>query len=162
MPKAPPIRPIRRSGRENAPGIRCSLDRILGGAMTKRKGKPGFRAPGGTAGRPGKRAGKRAGSPPRPGSRPFSRGPAARQDTALWLYGVHAVLAALANPARRPERLLASPEAAQAWGQRLRDERHPAHAALGLETVQRHDIDALLPEGSVHPGLALRHRKSGG
>src|SRR3546814_3221155 len=102
MPKAPPIRPIRRSGRGNAPGIRCSLDRILGGAMTKRKGKPGFRAPGGTAGRPGKRAGKRAGSPPRPGSRPFSRGPAARQDTALWLYGVHAVLAALANPARRP------------------------------------------------------------
>ncbi|HEY9536496.1 MAG TPA: RNA methyltransferase, partial [Kiloniellaceae bacterium] len=37
-----------------------------------------------------------------------------------------------------------------------RDERHPAHAALGLETVQRHDIDALLPEGSVHQGLALR------
>src|SRR3546814_2219566 len=43
--------PIRRSGRGNAPGIRCSFDRILGGAMTKRKGKPGFRAPGGTAGR---------------------------------------------------------------------------------------------------------------
>jgi 23S rRNA (guanosine2251-2'-O)-methyltransferase len=65
------------------------------------------------------------------------------------------VLAALANPARRPERLLATPEAAQTWGQRLREERHPAHAGLAVETVQRRDIDALLPDGSVHQGLAL-------
>ncbi|MGF1631988.1 MAG: 23S rRNA (guanosine(2251)-2'-O)-methyltransferase RlmB [Kiloniellaceae bacterium] len=107
--------------------------------MSKRKGKLGFRGPGGSPGRPGDRVGGR----PRPGPQP------------LWLFGVHAVMAALANPNRRPERLLTTPEAAQTWGQRLREERHPAHAGLSLQTVQRRDIDAVLPEGSVHQGLAL-------
>ncbi|HEX9819538.1 MAG TPA: 23S rRNA (guanosine(2251)-2'-O)-methyltransferase RlmB [Methylomirabilota bacterium] len=114
--------------------------------MTRRKGKLGSRGPAGPPGQPAERAGSR----PRPAFRPTRQGP-----QPLWLYGVHAVLAALANPARRPERLLATPEAAQTWGQRLRDERHPAHAGLALQTVQRRDIDALLPEGSVHQGLAL-------
>jgi 23S rRNA (guanosine2251-2'-O)-methyltransferase len=115
--------------------------------MSKRKGKLGFRGPGGTAGRPAERPGGR----PRPAARSASR-PGTH---ALWLFGVHAVMAALANPNRRPERLLATPEAAQTWGQRLREERHPGHAGLALQTVQRRDIDALLPEGSVHQGLAL-------
>jgi len=117
--------------------------RILGAAMTRRKGKLGSRSPAGPPGQPGGQAGGR----PRPASRSGQQ--------PLWLYGVHAVLAALANPARRPERLLATPEAAQTWGQRLREERHPGHAGLALQTVQRRDIDALLPDGSVHQGLAL-------
>ena len=58
----------------------------------------------------------------------------------LWLFGVHAVLAALANPNRRLERLLLTPEAAQTWGARLREVRDPRHAALAVETVQRRDI----------------------
>ncbi len=48
-----------------------------------------------------------------------------------------------------------TPEAAQTWGQRLREERHPQHGALATRTVQRREIDALLPEGAVHQGLAL-------
>jgi 23S rRNA (guanosine2251-2'-O)-methyltransferase len=65
------------------------------------------------------------------------------------------VLAALANPSRRPERLVMTAEAAQTWGARLRDETAPRHAALATQTVQRREIDELLPEGAVHQGLAL-------
>ncbi|NIA68998.1 23S rRNA (guanosine(2251)-2'-O)-methyltransferase RlmB [Pelagibius litoralis] len=73
----------------------------------------------------------------------------------LWLYGVHPVLAALANPRRRIRRLLLSPEAAQTWGQRLRQERDPHHDKINPETLSRREIDDLLPEGAVHQGLAL-------
>lgn len=128
--------------------------------MAKRKGKPGFRGPaGGGAKPPGKRS--RAESPPGGRSESRPEGPPGRRrprsgPAPLWLYGVHAVTAALANPNRRPERLVATPEAAQTWGQRLKEARDPAHAGLAVETLGRRDIDALLPEGSVHQGLALR------
>ncbi len=74
----------------------------------------------------------------------------------LWLYGVHPVLAALANPRRRIQRLLLSPEAAQTWGQRLRQERAAAHAQVATETLSRPEIEAFLPEGAVHQGLAAQ------
>lgn len=130
------------------------IGRIVGLAMTKRKDKLGSRGPrgakGGPAGSPGGRTfdrpGGKSGGPgarPRGGSRP------------LWLFGVHAVLAALGNPNRRPERLMMTAEAAQTWGQHLREACDPRHAGLATQTVQRRDIDALLPEGSVHQGLAL-------
>jgi 23S rRNA (guanosine2251-2'-O)-methyltransferase len=48
-----------------------------------------------------------------------------------------------------------TPDAAQTWGQRLRELRHPNHAGLSLQTVPRRDIDALLPEGTVHQGVVL-------
>ncbi|MGD1878011.1 MAG: 23S rRNA (guanosine(2251)-2'-O)-methyltransferase RlmB [Kiloniellaceae bacterium] len=94
-------------------------------------------------------------SPAPQGSRQGSRAGARAASRALWLFGVHAVLAALGNPNRRPERLLMTAEAAQTWGPRLRDACHPSHANLATQTVPRRDIDALLPEGSVHQGLAL-------
>lgn len=68
--------------------------------------------------------------PPRP------RGP-------YWLYGRHAVCAALANPARRIRRLLATAEAAA---------RLPEGA--GAERVAAAAIAALLPPEAVHQGLA--------
>ena len=121
--------------------------------MTKRKDKLGLRPHRASGGKPGgeSRGGerRRSSGPRGPGRRPR---PGSQQ---LWLFGVHAVLAALANPNRRPESLLMTPEAAQTWGQRLREERHPRHAALATRTVQRREIDALLPEGAVHQGLAL-------
>jgi 23S rRNA (guanosine2251-2'-O)-methyltransferase len=64
-----------------------------------------------------------------------------------WLYGHHAVAAALGNPNRRPERLLATANAAE----RLKRDR--PHAAP--EIVERPAIDAVLPPGAVHQGLAL-------
>jgi 23S rRNA (guanosine2251-2'-O)-methyltransferase len=64
-----------------------------------------------------------------------------------WLYGHHAVAAALNNPKRRPERLLATANAAE----RLKRECPDAIP----EIVERHAIDAVLPSGAVHQGLAL-------
>lgn len=62
-----------------------------------------------------------------------------------WIWGVHAVLAALANPRRRVERLVASRNAAE----RLPDSARP-------EVLAPEAIDRLLPEGAVHQGLALK------
>ncbi|WP_340117059.1 23S rRNA (guanosine(2251)-2'-O)-methyltransferase RlmB [Pelagibius sp. 7325] len=126
--------------------------------MTKRKDKLGSRGPRGAKSGSGARA-ERAGARPeasRSGGRSGGPGPRPRGSSRpLWLFGGHAVLAALGNPNRRPERLMMTAEAAQTWGQQLRDACDPRHAGLATQTVQRRDIDALLPEGSVHQGLAL-------
>ena len=64
----------------------------------------------------------------------------------FWIYGTHAVLAALANPERRFRRLVATTEAAKG----LAGLKLPVPA----ETVERAEIDRLLLPGSVHQGLA--------
>lgn len=64
-----------------------------------------------------------------------------------WLYGWHTVRAALGNPRRAPGRLLATPEAAA----RLRTDFPDA----APEPVDRAQLDALLPKGAVHQGIAL-------
>ena len=63
--------------------------------------------------------------------------------SAVWLYGRHAVAAALANPARGRVRFLAENEAATAFAD---------HAP---EIVERATLQQILPEGAVHQGLAL-------
>ena len=62
-----------------------------------------------------------------------------------WLYGVHAVGAALANPHRRRRRLVATREAAGRLG--------PAGAQA--EILPRPALAALLPPGAAHQGLGL-------
>ena len=69
--------------------------------------------------------------------RPFPR----RASGTYWLYGHHAVAAALANPRRRVLRLLVQREIAP-----------PAGAAP--EIVDRDTLEALLPPGAVHQGHA--------
>ena len=64
-----------------------------------------------------------------------------------WIWGVHATLAALANPARTIERLVASRNAA---------ERLPPRLAVNAEVLELEAIDRLLPPGAVHQGLAVR------
>ncbi|MFO0996830.1 MAG: 23S rRNA (guanosine(2251)-2'-O)-methyltransferase RlmB [Alphaproteobacteria bacterium] len=66
----------------------------------------------------------------------------------LWLYGVHPVRAALANPRRRRLRLLATREAVHHLGSGNGPPHPPA------EIVDRATIDRLLPH-TVHQGLAL-------
>jgi len=62
-----------------------------------------------------------------------------------WIWGVHASLAVLANPARRIERVVATRNAAS---------RLPA----GVEPhiLEPDAIDGMLPPGAVHQGLAVR------
>ena len=79
-----------------------------------------------------------------------------RRDTGSWIYGRHAVRAALRNPARRLRRLIAIPEIAaeaQAW---LAEGKARVSAGLKVETLERVRLEALLPEGAVHQGLALQ------
>ena len=72
---------------------------------------------------------------------------------AQWIYGWHAVAAALANPARRVRRVIALAEAAAALQPLLAAARAdlPAQAP---ELVERRALEQFLPEGAVHQGVA--------
>ncbi len=94
--------------------------------------------------------------PPTRNARPNHRGPNAQSPSrplpgGLWLYGRHAVAAALANPARRVKKLHAS-KAALSW---LADQRGDFSRNDTPVTEATPDaIDRLLPDGAVHQGLA--------
>jgi 23S rRNA (guanosine2251-2'-O)-methyltransferase len=73
-----------------------------------------------------------------------------------WLYGRHAVAAALANPARRWRRLAVLADqraAAAALVATARAEHHGSGDAV--EVLDRATLNRLLPEGAVHQGWAL-------
>ncbi|WP_321491240.1 RNA methyltransferase [uncultured Hyphomonas sp.] len=96
-------------------------------------------------GRPGR---PQDGSQPqghRPGPRHPNKGHT-NDDSGLWIWGIHAVEAALANPERKLIELLATENAAA---------RLPTTAPKP-HIVTAKDIDTRLPPGSVHQGLALR------
>lgn len=82
------------------------------------------------------------GAPPRTGS-DAPRG-------TVWLYGQHAVAAALANPARRLRRLLLTEEAEAALAARLAQP-----FPIQPERTERGRIDHLLGRDAVHQGAAL-------
>lgn len=72
----------------------------------------------------------------------------ANKSEGLWLYGLHAVRAALANPARKIKRLILTARAAEELGQKiLAPHRH--------EIVEADVVGRTLPPGSVHQGVAL-------
>lgn len=87
------------------------------------------------------------------GPRRESRDRGRRGGHGHWLYGVHPVMAALGNPARRCLRLLATSEAARALAGRL-ERLMTLRPGLERETVPRGEIDRLIP-GAAHQGLAL-------
>ena len=68
----------------------------------------------------------------------------------VWLYGHHAVAAALSNPNRRLRRLLLTEEAEAAIGQHL-----PPPWAVSPERADRARLDHLLGREVVHQGAAL-------
>lgn len=68
----------------------------------------------------------------------------------VWLWGQHPVLAALENPERRCHRLLMT---ADALRQHAID--HSASSPLQPETIDKSELDDLLPSGAVHQGMAL-------
>ena len=64
----------------------------------------------------------------------------------IWIFGRHAVLAALANPDRRIERVFATKEMADT---------HTAEMGKTAMTItSREDLNQRLPNGSVHQGIA--------
>jgi 23S rRNA (guanosine2251-2'-O)-methyltransferase len=68
----------------------------------------------------------------------------------LWLHGIHAVAAALANPRRRFKRLLLTVEAEAALSAQL-----PKPWRIPAERVERNRFQTFLNEDAVHQGAAL-------
>ncbi len=68
----------------------------------------------------------------------------------VWLYGTHAVAAALANPARRLRRLLLTEDAEASIAARL-----APPWPIGAERVERARLDQMLGRDVVHQGAAL-------
>ena len=68
----------------------------------------------------------------------------------VWLYGHHAIAAALTNPARRLRRLMLTEEA-----EAVLTARHPPPWPLSPERTDRARIDQLLGRDVVHQGAAL-------
>ena len=84
----------------------------------------------------------------RPSGPSPGRPPVRSSGGAQWLYGQHAVQAALANPRRKLGRAVLTPRATEALGSRLL-------ARVQVETAEPAAIDRLLPPGAVHQGAAL-------
>lgn len=74
------------------------------------------------------------------------RRPGDDEDRLVWVWGAHAARAAVANKKRRVERILATRNAARDLGV---DEAR-------IEIVEPKAIDAAIPPGAVHQGVAVR------
>lgn len=72
-------------------------------------------------------------------------------NTCVWLYGRHAVAAAIANPERRVRRVIGTKNALE-W---LAQHAAPSRSLISTEEANPDAIDALLQEGAVHQGLAI-------
>src|SRR5579884_3698329 len=107
--------------------------------------------------------------PPRGPRRPPPKAPSRRPEPSAaapsrprrergegWLYGRHAVAAALANPRRRWRRIAVLPalaDEAAALAAAALAERHGAGEPV--ERLDRAALNLLLPEGAVHQGWAV-------
>ncbi len=96
----------------------------------------------------------------RSGAEAARRSPRANPGTAerpggggLWLYGLHAVRAALLNPARGVRRLLVAPDLQRELMQGIEKREH-GNALPQPELAEREGIGRLLPGGAVHQGVA--------
>jgi 23S rRNA (guanosine2251-2'-O)-methyltransferase len=86
---------------------------------------------------------------PRNDKRHFYPKPDARSGEGLWLYGLHAVRAALANPVRKTKRIVLTARAAEEIGPQLL-------GRVRQEVVDGDTVSRLLPANAVHQGVALQ------
>lgn len=87
---------------------------------------------------------------------PRTREKPASSDGSAWLYGQHAVLAALANPARSCKRLLVTSETRERAEDALYNAVDAGAARPAPEVTDRATIERHLPEDAVHQGFALQ------
>ncbi len=98
-----------------------------------------------------------------------SSGPRGRRESqgagrsGLWLYGVHAALAALANPRRQIERLVLTEDDGRALRPRIEKitATRAGDGARPLPTPEiksRQEIEGIIGKGAVHQGIALLAR----
>ncbi|MBS0276984.1 MAG: 23S rRNA (guanosine(2251)-2'-O)-methyltransferase RlmB [Proteobacteria bacterium] len=73
-------------------------------------------------------------------------------DSGLWLYGMHPVMAALANPRRKVHRAVLTERAAQEIGAKLLG--RVKHEIADMNAIAR-----MLPDGAVHQGVAVQVEK---
>ena len=72
----------------------------------------------------------------------------------MWLYGHHAAMAALRNPSRICNELLLTPEASARLTETLNS--LPKGRIPPTHVVRATDIEAVLSQGAVHQGIALK------
>lgn len=72
-----------------------------------------------------------------------------------WLWGGHAVLAALANARRRCKRVLIAGETVETWEPQVAELLEARDELRKPEIIARHEFDRILPPGAVHQGVAL-------
>ncbi|MGS0648462.1 23S rRNA (guanosine(2251)-2'-O)-methyltransferase RlmB [Komagataeibacter melomenusus] len=107
-----------------------------------------------TSRRRGASSGAHSASParamPERGGRRGGRGAASAPAGTCWLYGLHAVQAALENPARKLRQLLVTAEAQETLAARL-------EGGFPIQAVraERTHLDALCGADAVHQGMAL-------
>jgi 23S rRNA (guanosine2251-2'-O)-methyltransferase len=80
--------------------------------------------------------------------------PAKLPSNQLWLYGVHAALAALANKDRKIRRIVLTAEALRSHATSIQRAR-TLRPLPGEEVTERQELDRLLPPGAVHQGIAV-------
>ncbi len=83
-------------------------------------------------------------------SRPRPHRASANASGTYWLYGLHAVVAALANPARRTRNLVATADALETLSRDV-----GAAAIRGAQPAERDAVARFLPRNAVHQGVAL-------
>ncbi len=136
----------------------------------KSRGKP---VPGGQQRRHRPAAAAAAGGVQGAGKRPVQSGGGhrgghrgGRRGTGQWIYGAHAVLAALANPRRRWLRCVLTAAAETTMGDRIAAviaarnqaidaDTNPSPGGPGPELITAKTLDGLLDAGAVHQGIAL-------
>ena len=95
---------------------------------------------------------------PPPHRQSEQRASSERNKETEWIYGRHAVMAALGNPARRVRRVVSLADSAAEITALL--SRHRANAtAPTAEILDRRTLEGLLPRDAVHQGVAIEADK---
>lgn len=92
----------------------------------------------------------------RPPPQEAKRGHDPNRGRGVWLYGIHPVLAALANPDRRAYRVVVSGEAESTLAPRISTLSQGRGGLPRTEILPRDALEKLLPRGAVHQGIAAQ------